>query len=336
MSDHHTSTTATSGTATPAVSVHLGDDELRRSLVDAVTRGLTRLPRRLPAWLLYDERGSQLFDRITRLPEYYPTEAEREILAREAASIVELSGADTVVELGSGTSDKTRTLLDAFDAAGRLARFVPFDVSEETLRAAVDELSERYPRTAVHGIVGDFTLHLAQLPTGGCRMVAFLGSTIGNLHVEERRAFLGAIADSLAPGDSLLLGVDLVKDLDRLVAAYDDAEGVTAEFSRNVLHVINRELGGDFEPERFDHVAFWDPREERMDLRLRADGDQRVVVSDLDLEIYLRDGEEIRVEISTKFRASSISAELEDAGFVVRQLWTDAAGDFGLVLAEVS
>jgi len=319
--------------APPTFDIHLAPGWAETALRDDVRRGLGRSPKRLPPKWLYDDRGSELFDRITRLAEYYPTEREREILTREAPSIVELSGADTIVELGSGTSDKTRTLLDAFWAAGQLSQFVPFDVSEQTLRDAAESLAERYPGLAVHGIVGDFTLHLSSLPAGGRRMVAFLGSTIGNFYEEERRAFLGALADTLRPGDSLLLGTDLVKSVDRLVAAYDDPEGVTAAFNRNVLEVLNRQLGADFPVEDFDHIAFWDPRGERMDLRLRANGDHHIRVPGADLEFELFDGDEIRTEISTKFRPSKISSELEEAGFEVRQFWTDAAGDFALSLS---
>ena len=319
----------------PTFEVLVGDDWARQALIDDVRRGLGRHPLKLsPRWL-YDDRGSVLFDRITRLTEYYPTEAEREILHREAPSIATLTGADTIVELGSGTSDKTRTLLDAFHDAGQLRRFVPFDVSESTLRDAAGELSARYPGVQVHGLVGDFTLHLSHLPTGGVPLVAFLGSTIGNLYVEERRAFLSMLAEQLPESGWLLLGVDLVKPVDRLVAAYDDPLGVTAEFTRNLLHVLNREVGADFDVDAFDHVALWDPLRERMDLRLRVNGDQLVEVPDAEVRIDLHDGEEIRVEISTKFRVPTISAEVEAAGFRVRQLWTDTRGDFGLLLASV-
>lgn len=319
----------------PTFDVHLAPDWTRRTLVEDVRRGLGRRPLQLPPRWLYNERGSELFDRITRLGDYYPTEAERSILQREAGVIAELTGADTVIELGSGTSDKTHTLLRAFDATGQLRRFVPFDVSEQTLRDAADALSTGYPGLQVHGVVGDFTLHLAHLPTDGTPMVAFLGSTIGNLYVEERRAFLSMLAEHLPVGAWLLLGVDLVKPVDRLVAAYDDPHGVTAEFTRNLLHVLNRELDGDFDVEAFDHVALWDPLRERMDLRLRADGDQSVDLVGAGIQVELHDGEEIRVEVSTKFRVPSITAELEAAGFRTRQLWTDRPGDVAVVLASV-
>jgi L-histidine N-alpha-methyltransferase len=317
----------------PVVQVLLDPDWAAGGLVEDVRRGLGEHPRSLPPKWLYDDRGSQLFDEITRLPEYYPTEREREILRDHAADIVQVSGATTLVELGSGTSDKTRTLLDAFTAAGQLERFVPVDVSEATLRHAAAEISVQYPGIQVEAVVGDFTLHLAHLPRGGRRMVAFLGGTIGNLYVEERAAFLGALADTLEPGDSILLGTDLVKDADRLISAYDDSQGVTAAFVTNCLRVVNRELGADFDLDAFSYVPFWDPHMERMDLRVRAEMPQRVTIPGAGLSFDLASGEEIRVEISTKFRLEGIAAELVAAGFTVAEAWTDHAGDFALTLA---
>lgn len=318
----------------PVVTVALDPDWAAGALVDDVRRGLGSQPRTLPPKWLYDDAGSDLFDRITRLPEYYPTECERAILRKHADDIVAACDATTVVELGSGTSDKTRTLLDAFAAAGSLERFVPVDVSEQTLRDAAAMLSERYPTVRVEALVGDFTLHLGHLPRGGRRLVAFLGGTIGNFYVEERAAFLGALHDSLEPGDWFLLGTDLVKSTDRLIAAYDDAEGVTAAFVTNCLHVLNRELGADFDVEAFSYVPFWDPRQERMDLRLRADMPHRVTIPGADLVVELAHGEEIRVEISTKFRPERLRDELAAAGFEAERTWTDGAGEFALTLAR--
>ncbi|KAB2813112.1 L-histidine N(alpha)-methyltransferase [Pimelobacter simplex] len=320
----------------PEVTVLLAPDWASGSLADDVRRGLTRHPRTLPPRWLYDDHGSALFDQITRLPEYYPFAAERAILETHADEIVAASGATSLIELGSGTSEKTRLLLDAFTRSGQLTRFAPVDVSEATLREAAEQIAERYPGLEVAAVVGDFTLHLAQLPAGGRRMVAFLGGTIGNLYLEERRAFLGAVADVLEPGDSLLLGTDLVKSADRLIAAYDDAQGVTEEFVRNALVVVNRELGGDFDPAAFSYVPFWDPHMERMDLRLRAEAPQRVTIPGAELVLDLAVGEEIRIEISSKFRVSRIAAELEGAGLGVARVWTDAAGDFALTLAVKS
>ncbi|WP_028655868.1 L-histidine N(alpha)-methyltransferase [Nocardioides sp. J54] len=317
----------------PQLKVLLDPDWETGSLVDDVRRGLLSHPRTLPPRWLYDDRGSALFDQITRLPEYYPFLAERSILEQHAADIAAASGATTLVELGSGTSEKTRLLLDAFTAKGQLTRFTPVDVSEGTLREAAARIAAAYPGVEVVGLVGDFTLHLGHLPSGGRRMVAFLGGTIGNLYREERAAFLGALADLLEPGDSFLLGTDLVKSADRLIAAYDDSAGVTEAFIRNALTVVNRELGADFDQSAFSYVPFWDPHMERMDLRLRAEVPQRVRLPGAGLELDLAMGEELRVEISTKFRPERLAAELEAAGLGVAQAWTDDAGDFALTLA---
>jgi len=317
----------------PVVSVLLDPDWASGSLVGDVRRGLAAPPRTLPPKWLYDDAGSALFEEITRLPEYYPFAAEHAILQSHAQEIASASGATTVIELGSGTSDKTTMLLDAFTATGQLTRFAPVDVSEATLRDAAARIAERYPGLAVEAVVGDFTLHLAQLPRGGRRMVAFLGGTIGNLYLEERRAFLGALADVLEPGDSLLLGTDLVKSADRLIAAYDDPGGVTAQFVLNSLRVLNRELEADFDLDAFSYIPFWDPHMERMDLRVRSEVPQRVTIPGADLVLDLASGEEIRVEISTKFRVSRIAAELEAAGLQVTRVWTDDPGDFALTLA---
>jgi L-histidine N-alpha-methyltransferase len=317
----------------PVVSVLVDPDWASGSLVQDVRRGFEGQPLTLPPKWLYDRRGSELFDEITRLPDYYPFAREQAILERHASEIVDLSGATTLVELGSGTSEKTRILLDAFTAAGRLSRFTPVDVSESTLRDAAAVLAERYPGVQVEAVVGDFTLHLAHLPRGGRRMVAFLGGTIGNLYVEERAAFLGALSDTLEPGDSLLLGTDLVKSADRLIAAYDDDQGVTAEFVRNSLRVLNRELGADFDLDGFSYIPFWDAHMERMDLRLRAEMPQQVTIPGADLTLDLASGEEIRVEISTKFRPDGLSEELGRAGLTVTRTWTDPDGDFALTLA---
>ena len=320
----------------PVVSVLLDPDWASGSLVSDVRRGLAAPPRTLPPKWLYDDEGSALFEEITRLPEYYPFAAEHSILEAHADEIARTSGATTLIELGSGTSGKTTMLLDAFTATGQLTRFAPVDVSEATLRDAAARIAERYPGLVVEAVVGDFTLHLAHLPRGGRRMVAFLGGTIGNLYLEERRAFLGALADVLEPGDSLLLGTDLVKSADRLIAAYNDEGGVTADFVLNALRVLNRELGADFDLDGFSYIPFWDAHMERMDLRLRSEMPQRVSIPGADLMLDLASGEEIRVEISTKFRVSKIAAELEAVGLGVTRVWTDDAGDFALTLATKS
>lgn len=321
-------------TTTITVDVHLDDRDIARALRTDVSRGLTATPKVLPPKWFYDDRGSELFDEITRLPEYYPTRCEREILEVHSHEIAAASGADTLVELGSGTSTKTRLLLDALRDAGQLRRFVPFDCSAATLRAAGESIAQAYPIATVHAVVGDFDRHLSLIPhDGGHRLVAFLGGTIGNFTPADRAKFLNELGGGLEPGEHLLLGTDLVKDRRRLVDAYDDAAGVTAEFNRNVLHVINRELHADFAADRFEHVARWDDEEEWIEMRLRSVGAQRVAVCDLDLVVEFADGEEMRTEISAKFRRERVESELTAAGFELVHWWTDAAGDFALSLA---
>lgn len=299
-------------------------------------RSLAERPRRVPPRWLYDDRGSDLFDQITRLPEYYQTEAERQILADHSSKIARRTGATTVVELGSGTSDKTRTLLDAFVAHGVIERFTPLDVSEETLLAAADMLNTRYPGLTIEPLVGDFNLDLHRLPTGGTRLVAFLGGTIGNFYVEQRSAFLGALHSALEPGDWLLLGFDLVKPLDRLLAAYNDAQGITDAFIRNALDVINTELDGNFDPGNFSYIPLWDGCEQRIDMRLRADEPEQVRIEGLDLDLELAAGEELQIEISAKFDPTELMNELAEIGFDDAETITDDAGDFGLLLARRS
>jgi L-histidine N-alpha-methyltransferase len=301
---------------------------------------LTRLPRTLPTRWLYDDRGSELFTQITGVPEYYQTETERQILADHSSAIAELTEATTVVELGSGTSDKTRTLLDAFTAHGMIQRFVPLDVSEQTVLDAADMLRTRHPGIEIDPVVGDFTRHLHRLTevrSEGPRLVMFLGGTIGNFYVEERRAFLGALADVLAPGDWVMIGIDQLKPIDRLIAAYDDSQGITEAFIRNALAHINAAYTGDLDVGNFGYVPFWDGRQERIDMRLRAEEPMRARLDGLDLDLELGAGEEIRVEISSKFRPSRIANELAGAGFGAgEQVFTDEANDFALVLARRS
>jgi L-histidine N-alpha-methyltransferase len=316
------------------IEVHLGADEWARALRADARRGLRSTPKELPPTWFYDDRGCELFEAITRLPEYYPTRAERSILDAEATDIAELSRADTLIELGAGTSEKTRVLLDALAATGRLQQFVPFDVAEPTLVATAEAVAEEYPDIEVHGVVGDFRHHLDRLPQRGRRMIAFLGGTIGNLRPAERAAMFRDLASTMRPGDTLLLGTDLVKERARLVAAYDDAAGVTAEFNKNVLAVLNRELGADFDLARFDHVARFDEDDEWIEMLLRSRGSQTVHVPALDLTLEFADGEDLRTEISAKFRPERIRAELEAAGFQPRGWWTDEPGDYALSLVE--
>ncbi|MEM1333226.1 MAG: L-histidine N(alpha)-methyltransferase [Actinomycetota bacterium] len=302
---------------------------------------LTSTPRTIPPRWLYDDRGSELFSEITRLPEYYQTETERQILRDHSTAIAEITDATTVIELGSGTSDKTRTLLDAFIAHGVIDRFTPLDVSEQTLLDAAAMLRSRHPEISVEPVAGDFTQHLHRVATAtddaaGRRLVAFLGGTLGNFYVEQRRAFLGALADVFAPGDHVLVGIDQLKSVDRLLAAYDDEHGVTEAFIRNALVNINAEFGGDIDVGNFQYVPFWDGRQRRLDLRLRACEPMRAHLSGLDLDLAIAAGEELRVEISSKFTPDQIVAELEEAGFRRAEVFADAADDFALVLAERS
>ncbi len=320
-------------TADIRIDVYLEPETLGRALEADVRAGLGATPKTLPPKWFYDDRGSELFDEITRLPEYYPTRTERTILVAHARDVAERTKADTLVELGSGTSEKTRILLDALADTGALRRFVPFDVSEQTLRDAAAAVAREYNGVAVHAVVGDFEHHLGKIPDGGTRVVAFLGSTIGNLAPEPRATFLADLARGLSSGDALLLGTDLVKDTARLVAAYDDAAGVTAEFNRNVLRVLNRELGADFDADAFVHVARFDPVAEWIEMRLRADGEQQVRIEGLDLDVHFAAGEEIRTEISAKFRREGIERELAAAGLQLAEWWTDPAGDFAVSLS---
>jgi dimethylhistidine N-methyltransferase len=304
------------------------------SLRADVLAGLGGTPRTLPPKWFYDKRGSDLFEQITRLPEYYPTRAEQEILEQRAPEIAELTKAATLVELGSGSSRKTRLLLDALTAAGTLGTYTPIDVSESALEAAGRALVETYPGLAVRALVADFQGELALPETGGPRLVAFLGGTIGNLYPGPRRDFLARVAAMLGPGDRLLLGTDLVKERARLEAAYDDAGGVTAEFNKNVLLVLNRELGADFDLDAFEHVARYDGEEARMDIRLRSLVDQTVRVEAVDLTVSFAAGEEMQTEISAKFTRERLERVYEEAGLALCGWFTDRADDYALSLAE--
>ena len=312
---------------------HLAADSANRALRRDVSHGLRQTPKSLPPKWFYDEIGSGLFDQITRLPEYYPTRTEAAILAARAGSIAETSGADTLVELGSGTSEKTRMLLDALRDRGTLRRFIPFDVDAGVLQSAGAAIEAEYPGVDVDAVCGDFEKHLSEIPGGGQRLVVFLGSTIGNLTTEPRAGFFSALAGVLQPGDSLLLGTDLVKDTDRLIRAYDDSVGVTAAFNRNVLAVVNRELDADFDIDAYQHVARWNADQERIEMWLRADGAQSVRIRALGLTVEFADGEEMLTEVSCKFRPDAVTAELAAAGLRQIHWWTDPAGDFGLSLA---
>ncbi|EOD65239.1 L-histidine N(alpha)-methyltransferase [Amycolatopsis vancoresmycina] len=313
---------------------HRSGDAVTAELRADVVAGLTAPQKWLPPKWFYDADGSELFEKITQLPEYYPTRSEREVLAAHAADVAELTGAHTLVELGSGSSEKTRLLLDALTAHGTLEAFVPLDVSESALAEAAEAISKDYPGLAVRGVVGDFTQHLALLPDGQPRVVAFLGGTIGNFLPAERAAFLRSVREVLDEGEWLLLGTDLVKDAGILERAYDDAAGVTAEFDKNVLRVINTRLGANFDPDEFEHVSHWDAENEWIEMRLRARHDLTVEIPGADLTVAFAAGEHIRTEISAKFRPSGVEAELAAAGFALEHWWTDSQQRFGVSLAK--
>ena len=318
-----------------SVDVQLGPDDLRLALRRDALIGLSARPKWMPPVWFYDDRGSELYEQITRLPEYYPFRTERDLLRSVASEIAGAARAEVLVELGSGTSEKTHVLLDAMDACpAGLAGYVGFDVSEATLRSAAATLADEFG-IGVHAIVGDFHDHLHAIPdVGRPRLVAFLGSTIGNLHPEQRAVFLGELSRLLQPDDRFLLATDLVKPVDRLVAAYDDAAGVTAEFNRNLLHVLNRELGATFDPSRFTHVARWNAEQSWIEMRLRARGAMGVVVRALGMRVDFASGEEMRTEISAKFTPHRVRTELATAGLAVVETWTDPAHDYLLALAK--
>lgn len=317
----------------PFVEVLLQAQDWRRIRDEEVRSGMSASPPQLsPVWF-YDERGSILFDQITRLPEYYQTRAERRLLQDHMDDLA-LLGIETLVELGSGTSDKTVEILAALTRSGSLRTYVPFDVSEATLRAAIDKLGAQFPELAFHGIVGDFHQHLGRIPAAGRTLVAFLGGTIGNFRPAERARFFDDLASAMAPGDLLLIGIDLVKDPAQIVAAYDDAAGVTAAFNRNSLVVLDRELAADFDPGDFDHVARWNADERWIEMRLRARRPVHATIGALGVEVDLDEGEDLLTEISAKFAPQDFTRELGEHGFVEDATWLSADDEFGLVLAR--
>jgi L-histidine N-alpha-methyltransferase len=318
-----------------AIEVHL-DADTAATMARDVRAGLSADFKELAPKYFYDERGSQLFERITELPEYYPTRAEREILSRRSAEIVAAAGEPgTLVELGSGSAAKTRHLLSAMRDAGCLDTYVPVDISEQITHETAEALIEEYPGLTIRGLVCDFEHDLERIPDGDGRLVAFLGGTIGNLYPDARRDFLRRIAALLEPGDRILLGADLVKERGRLELAYDDPGGVTAEFNKNVLTVLNREFGGDFDLDRFEHVARYDDEAARMDIRLRSLAEQTVRLDGLDLTVRFAAGEEMRTEISAKFTRERLEGVYREAGLRPDGWFTDAAEDYALSLASV-
>ncbi len=318
----------TAGTIT--IESHLGPAD-ERSLAYDVLDGLTRPFKEIPPKHLYDTEGSRLFEAICRLPEYYPTRSERAILEHHAEEIVAATGASELVELGSGVPTKTLLLLDAMRDAGTLDRYLPFDVSETVLRASAGHLVEAYPGLRVHGVLGDFERHLDAVPPAeGPRLVAFLGGTIGNFTPGSRRRFLRALGRGLRAQDRLVLGVDLVKEPAVIEAAYNDSAGITAAFNRNLLSVINRELGGDFEPEAFEHVAFYDRHREWVEMRLRAHAPQMVTISALGLTVHFAHREELRTEISAQFTREGVEADLAASGLRLDAFLADPDRLFGV------
>ena len=308
-----------------------------RSLAYDVLDGLTRPFKEIPPKHFYDTRGSELFEQICGLPEYYPTRTERRILLARAGEIVRVTGAGELVELGSGSAEKARILLAAMSRAGTLRRYVPLDVSESALEAAALQLVDEFEELSVHGVIGDFERHLDRVPRpapGTRRIVALLGGTIGNFLPGTRRRLLREIGKLLGPADRLLLGTDLVKDPAVLEAAYDDPQGITADFNRNVLRVINRELGADFAPEAFEHIAFYNRTHDWIEMRLRARRPCSVLVAGLNLRVEFAAGEELRTEISAKFTRSRIEADLQAAGLALDGWYTDSDGLFAVSLAR--
>jgi L-histidine N-alpha-methyltransferase len=316
------------------LSVHLTPADLRSALESDVRAGLANHPPTLPPKYFYDAVGSELYEEITRLPEYYPFRRERQILQERAGEIASLTAADTLVELGSGSSEKTRLLLDALRASGHLTHYVPVDVSETALRAASEAVAGEYPGLDVHGVVADFDRHLGLLPEAGHRLVAFLGGTIGNLDPDQRHSFLTDLRSGLQPGEFFLVGCDLVKDTGRLERAYDDSAGVTARFNRNVLSVLNRELDGDIDVDTFEHVACWSAENEWIEMRLQTDKPQEWHLRALGLTTSFEAGDHIRTEISSKFRQAGMEGELMKAGYTPVAWWTDPDGDFAVSLSR--
>ncbi len=312
------------------IEVHLRDGALA-TIHDDVRNGFSRSPKALSPKYFYDERGSQLFERITGLQEYYPTRAEQEILDRVGADIVAESGPRELVELGPGSARKTHALLDPILAQRDGATYVPVDVSESAVRELAARLAGSYAGLTIHGVVGDFEQDLERLrPNGSRRLIAFLGGTLGNLDREERLGFLRRTRQMLGPDDRLLVGTDLVKDKATLEAAYNDSEGVTAEFNKNVLKVVNSSLGGNIDPERFEHVAFYDERARRIEMRLRAAEEHSARIEALEMDVDFESGEEIRTEISCKFTRAGLAHEYACAGLELLGWHTDAEGLFAL------
>ena len=326
--------TATTEPEQISIEVHLPEGGALTGMAEDVREGLSCPFKELPPKYFYDERGSELFERITELEEYYPTRAERSILEQRAAEIVAAASPTTLIELGSGAASKTRRLLDAIADRGTLETYVPVDISEEITRRVAAELVREYDGLGVHGVICDYETHLERIPREEGALIAFLGGTIGNFRPGPRRSFLARIATLMYPGDRFLLGTDLVKDPAVLELAYDDPAGVTAEFNKNVLNVLNRELGADFDPDNFEHVAFFDAENEWVDIRLRSLCEQFIDLEELDMRTHFARNEEMRTEISTKFTRERLEASYADAGLELVEWWTDPDDLYALSLAK--
>lgn len=316
------------------VDVHGGMGQQGERDLAELREALLSTPRRIPSRFFYDDRGSELFERITELPEYYQTRTEAALLRAVADRIVAASRAEELVEIGSGAATKTRILLDAMARAGTLKLYVPVDVAEGTVRRVAEELTAEYPGLAVHGVVGDFMHHLDRLPNGCRRLAIFLGGTIGNLLPQEAEAFLRQLQRETSPGDFFLLGVDLIKPIERLEAAYNDAAGVTAEFNLNVLRVVNRLTGGNFNPAAFEHRAFYDRENHWIEMRLVSRKAQTVRLPKIELKLEIAEGEEILTEISAKYDRTRAEALLQRCGFAPVEWYTDPENLFGLALSR--
>jgi L-histidine Nalpha-methyltransferase len=316
------------------IDVHLPPGGPLSGMAADVRAGLTKPFKELSPRYFYDERGCQLFEAITELPEYYPTRAERAILELHGPEIVAGAGDPaTLIELGSGSASKTRVLLDAMREAGCLEAYAPVDIAEEVTRETATRIADEYG-IDVHGLVCDYELDLERIPLGGPRTIAFLGGTIGNFEPAQRASFLRRAANLLGPEDHFLLGTDLIKDPATLEAAYNDAPGVTAEFNKNVLAVLNRELGADFDLDAFEHVAFWDDENLWVDIRLRSLARQIVDIAALEMLVPFERGEEMRTEVTTKFARAGLDRIYREAGLELVEWWTDPEDLFGLSLAR--
>jgi L-histidine N-alpha-methyltransferase len=317
-----------------AIDIHVDEDLASRSDDRDMRRGLTSTPKRLPSKYFYDERGSRLFQRITELPEYYLTRAEHRLLQRDATRIARITRPEALIELGSGSAEKTRLLIEAGLDEGVLRRYVPFDVSRETVQRSAQRLADAYPELSVHVVVGDFDRHLDELPHGGGRLIAFLGSTLGNFPHEQAVRFLEKIRGAMEDDDWFLLGTDLVKDKATLEAAYNDSEGVTAEFNRNILNVINERTDGDFDTDAFEHVAQYNEEESRIESKLRSKRAQSVCLRRLDLQVDFQPGEVLRTEVSCKYTRESLRQLLGEAGLRLERWFTDVDHSFALSLSR--